>query len=146
MTIRQALYQQLRDTAQTVFADAEVYPRGVSPDHPPERYVVYEQIDQVHERHLEAGSEITHPRFQLGVWTRDPDDTDALFQAIREAFDNFRGDMGSAPETLERVNGAFIETDETQFEPGRDAGPGGWYGHLIDLTVWHGESRSPVNQ
>jgi hypothetical protein len=71
MTFRQALYQQLQAVAQGVFPDVEVLPLGATPPGPrPDRYLTWNQVSAIHERHLSGGSGLRGGRYDVNTWSR----------------------------------------------------------------------------
>lgn len=143
MTFRRALFQELEALAMVVFADVRVFPLGATPTgRLPDRYVTWNRVSVIHERHLQAGSGMARDRFDINCWARRLSDAEDLADAFREQLDNLRGRIGV--EDKFDVQGTFLQDEDHEFVPSADGSSGGFHRVRADLLFVHPETVSPI--
>lgn len=71
--------------------------------------IVYNEISGIGDYHMEGPSGLVSVRMQIAAWAQTPDAAHALFLAVKNRIEGYRGPMGSgAAEVI--VQGVFIDT------------------------------------
>jgi len=143
-SLRVALFQFLTQQSGVIaLVNDRVYPVGESPKTIVYPYITYQKISNRHIRHMSVGSQLAASRFQINCWAKDASDADAVGQAVREAMDNRRGDIGTGGNVV-NLRGSFLDSDDEDFEPPSDDSKVGRHNARLDLIIWHVESATPV--
>ena len=139
-TIRKALWYHLtQDSAISALVSTRVY-HQFAPSGTALPYVTYQRISHDHMRHLTAGSSHAVARYQVDGWAKDTQGADALAEAIREALDNYRGNMGESGDTVAAVS--FLESDrDDMVGPSDDAQPK-TFRVSLDFSIAHAETET----
>lgn len=95
--------------------------------------IVFNEISGAGDHHNEGPSGLVQVRIQIGCWAQTADQAHALFLAVKEAMDGFRGVMGTGGD-LVRVQGVFVDTwrdiDDTMAN---------LRGKVADFFIWYEE-------
>lgn len=144
MSAKKALFQfLLHQGGISGLVSQRIYAAGEQPARVVYPYITYFRLANDHQRHLGGGSGLTSARYQVDVWARKEYDADRISEAIREAFDCYKGDMGSSVETI-NVLGMFLENDSELIEFPDDASERPIFNTSMDLVIWHAESVTPM--
>jgi hypothetical protein len=91
--------------------------------------LVYNEISGQGDHHNEGASGLVSVRMQIGAWAPTADAAHALFLAVKEAIDGYRGPMGNVD-----VQGVFIDSwrdiDDTEAN---------LRGKIADYFIWYAE-------
>jgi hypothetical protein len=71
--------------------------------------IVYNEISGQGDQHSQGASGLARVRMQLTAWATTADASHALYLAIKERIDGYRGTMGSGA-TLVNVQGVFLDS------------------------------------
>jgi hypothetical protein len=143
MSAQRFIYQHLKENGKvSAIVGDRIYPLGEVDETVKPPYVTFQRISNVHERHLNGGTGLAHPRWEINVWARGALENDNLAEAIREAMDNFSGDVDTGAGTFD-VRSVFLEDDEQDFEPSFDGSGRGVWRTRMDFIIWHGETITP---
>lgn len=71
--------------------------------------IVYNEVSGVGDYHMQGPSGLAQVRMQIGAWAPTADQAHALFLAIKERIEGYRGPMGEGAAEV-RVQGVFIDT------------------------------------
>lgn len=128
MVIEEALYEHLKTNAGvSALVGSRIYPIE-APQEATQPYIVYQRISGPRLRSHGGPSGLAHPRFQFtGVAATYPS-LRSVMNALRAAFDGFRGVMGGGGGV--DVGGCFVE-NEIDSEEG--------FVSRLDVVVWHKE-------
>ena len=142
--LAKALYYHLTTTETEVAAvvSVRVYPQGRVPHNPTMPYVVYQQVGGAHLRDCAGGVGEARTRIQLDVWAATDATLRTLTDALREALDNYTGNMGEAGATVPvrhcGLSGDYGAGED--YPPGEEGGP---LRGVQDYTICHTESATP---
>ena len=139
MSIREAIHERISDIVAEVFPDARVYPHGSLPNNPPAHYVTYRRISNVHERHLLAGSGLTHARYEFNCYATRPTEADELYEAIRNNFNDVKNQQLG----LANIRRAILDDDGDEFVPPTDASHQGKARVRMEFVISHTETVTP---
>ncbi len=142
MSLRNSLFRQLQAVARNVFADADAYPMGALPKKPPQHFITFQRVSNVHHRHLLGGSGIAASRWQIDCWARYAADADKLYEAVRKSTDNLTGSIGVAG-SLTNIEVTFLEGDTEEFVPPVDGSQTGRARVRMDVLIWAPETVTP---
>ena len=137
MTIESALYSHLSNKASiTALVSTRIYPQ-VAPDTASYPFIVYSVISEGHEHSMSGASGLASVTMQIDAWASTVASRVALSEAIRNALDGFRGDMGT--ENLS-IRSCFLESRSNFFEPKTDGKETPDHRASLDFLIWHFES------
>jgi hypothetical protein len=71
--------------------------------------IVYNEISGQGDHHNEGASGLVRVRMQIAAWAQTADAAHALFLAVKNRLDGYRGPMGAGA-TLVTVQGAFVDS------------------------------------
>lgn len=101
--------------ADTAIADlvktgsvTRIYP-GKMPQGQTATSIVYSEISGQGDQHSQGASGLARVRMQIAAWAISADAAHALYLAIKERIDGYRGAMGSGA-TLVNVQGVFLDS------------------------------------
>lgn len=92
------------DAAVAALVGTRVYPVKL-PQGVKDASLVYNEISGQSDHHMEGPSGLVTVRMQIAAWAQSADAAHALFLAVKEAIDGYRGMMGSV-----EVQGVFIDS------------------------------------
>lgn len=134
------IFQHLREAAAiSDLVGDRIYPVGEVKETVRPPYITFLRVSNVHERHYGGGSGVAHPRWQIDCWARSALEAEQLGDAVRNALDNFKGDVDVGSETLS-VRSTFLENDDMGFELPFDGSGRGVHRVRMDFTIWHRET------
>lgn len=87
--------------------------------------IVYTRVSGQGDYNMEGPTGYAHPRYQIDAWAPTADAAVQLANAIKDAFDGFKGVIGSAPNAID-VQGVFCTDQREQYD---------------DVVQMHGVSR-----
>ena len=97
-------------------------------------YVTYQRIGEAEEAHLTGLSGLTHAVYQFDVWGQTAFQAETALQALKEAMDMYRGDMGLVP-----IRQFSITSIIDGLEQPSDGQSVGIWRHTITADVWFHE-------
>ncbi len=142
MSIRESLFRHLQATARGVFPGADCYPMGALPRKPPQNFITFQRVSNVHQRHMSGGSALSASRWQVDCWARYAADADKLYEAVRKSMDNLTSSIGTAG-SLTNIQASFLEGDTEEFVPPIDSSQTGRARVRMDFMLWVPESVTP---
>lgn len=142
MSLRNSLFRHLQATARNVFSDADCYPMAALPKNPPQHFITFQRVSNVHHRHLTGGLGMAASRWQIDCWARYAADADTLYEAVRKSTDNLTGSIGTAG-SLTNIEVSFLEGDTEEFVPPIDSSQTGRARVRMDVLIWAPETVTP---
>lgn len=117
MSFHKAIYEHLAGkTEVTDLCSTRIY-QDDAPNSATKPYITYNQIGNSHTHHLGGDIGLANPMFQIDCWDDDRSGSRALFEAVREEMDAFRGTMGTSPDAT-AVRSTHCTSDLDTFLPG----------------------------
>lgn len=95
--------------------------------------ISYQEISGQGDHHNEGASGLVQVRMQISSWSKTPAGAHALFLAVKEAIDGYRGSMGSGAEEVD-VQGVFIDSWRDLYDDGSEL-----FGKVADYFIHYGE-------
>lgn len=95
--------------------------------------LVFNEISGAGDHHMQGASGLAQVRMQLGAWAQTADAAHALFLAVKEALDGYRGPMGSGDFEVQ-VQGVFIDSWRDVDDTAANL-----RGKLADYLIWYAE-------
>lgn len=137
MTIETALFSELTgDISVSAKIGDRLYP-DIAPRSASKPYVIYTDITSLHVRHMTGGSGLARRRFQFDLYSLTKAEVVGLYDAIREALDNFIGDMGTENLSVRR---AMLVDEDSSAETTDDGSESHNHKKTMDFEVWYNES------
>ena len=102
-------------------------------------HVTYQVVSAGHEHHLTAAAGMVQKRVQVDVWATTSITRDSISEAIREALDGYRGDMGEEGSTVS-VRCCHLSNELDSYDSPQSKNEFGVFRHTMDFMVWHTES------
>lgn len=137
MTIETALFSYLTGKSEiTSIVSTRVY-ATVAPSSPTYPYITFQMVSNNPEHHMSGNSPITIVRIQLDAWARTVATQQAISEAVRNALDGYRGQMGA--EALD-VRRAFLDNRNTFEEPDKHGKNLPVHRASLDFSIWHVEA------
>jgi len=138
-TIQQALWYHVTNTAAVqALISSRMYPAGDVPQGTALPYVTYFRVEQEHHRHYGGGSGFNRAVFSIDCYAATAKEADAVYDAVKDALDNYTGNMGEAGATVD-VRGAFLETDGDSYNEPTDGSQRGTAVVGSTYVVWYQE-------
>lgn len=136
MSLKDALYEELKDNAGvSALVSTRVY-STVAPEGAALPFVVFQQLGGDHDHHMGGANGLTRREIQIAYYANKPKDAEAGGEAIRDAIDGFHGTMGTVVTANVRMShlGSAIDT----FEPAADSKhTKSVYGINQSWSFWH---------
>ena len=95
--------------------------------------ISYQEISGQGDHHNEGASGLVQVRMQISCWSKTPAGASALFRAVKESIDGYRGSMGAGAEEVD-VQGVFIDSWRELFDDGANL-----FGKVADYFIWYAE-------
>jgi len=108
---------------------SRVYP-VLLPQRPVFPAVTYQRISGTSDMALTGATGLSHPRFQVDVWSATYSATQALADAVREALNNYSGTVGSVV-----IGSVVLQAERDQYE----TDPVALFRVIMDFNIWHKE-------
>ena len=139
MSLKDALYEQLKDNAGiSALVGTRVY-HSVAPESATRPFIVFQQIGGDHVHDMSGASGLARRDIQIAYYADKPKDAEAGSEAIRNAIDGFNGTMGTI--VTADVSGSFLSGSIDTFEPAAETKHGmSVYGINQSWTFWHTET------
>ncbi len=139
--LEQSIIQQLLDTSTvtSLVGTEGVYYGGRVDSAASEPWIAIWRITSTHERHQTGGSGEGRARVQIDCLGSTPKQAHNVYDAVREALDNFSGTMGSGSYTT-RVDTCALLDDGQEWETPTEGSETGLCRRTMDFDVWYGES------
>lgn len=136
MSLKQALFQVLRDDAPVgaIVVD-RIYP-GIAPRDAALPFITYQRISSTHERHMTARSGVAHPRMEINCWSASGITLDDLVNKVRLKLDRFAGPMGTI---ALQVFGAYLDNIRDDQVIPDDGSEQVHHRASMEFIIWHAE-------
>lgn len=137
MSLKQALFQVLRDNAPVAAIVVDrIYP-GVAPLGAPLPYITYQRISSTHERHMTGRSGVAHPRMQINCWSTSGITLEDLVDKVRLKLDRFAGPMGAI---ALQVFGSYLDNIRDDQVIPKDGSEQVHHRASMEFIIWHVET------
>jgi len=119
-------------TLSTAVGTSRIYP-GEMPQGVTLQSLVYQEISNQGDHHMEGASGLSRPRYQVTAWAPTRDAARALALLAKERLDGYRGVMGSGGAAV-TVNGVFFESSQDMKDDVAKL-----FGRAMDFFIWFDE-------
>jgi len=138
--VTEGVYRHIvEDVSIGAFVAGRIYPGQASPD-ATMPYITYRQTGSDHMRHWQGGSGLKKSEFQINVFDNNHKDSYALAVLVRQAFDNFSGQLGLGQLIAEVCQ---VENWLTQIVDSKGGGELPVYHNILIVTLWVPEAVTP---
>ena len=137
MSIKDALYDLLiADTAVSDEVSARVHPQ-FAPASSALPYIVLQQVSADHFEHMTAAAGMVTVRVQIDCYAATNISLELVVEAVREALDGFRGDMGTPAVAVRRCH---LEGDRDGLVPSSGKDEKHTFRRNMDFMISHTET------
>lgn len=119
----------IQDSTVKGICSSRVYP-VLLPQRPVFPAITYQRISGASDMALTGATGLSHPRFQVDIWSATYAATQALADAVREALNNYSGTVGSVA-----IGSVVLQSERDQYE----SEPVALYRVIMDFNIWHKE-------
>lgn len=140
MSIQAAFYHHLsNDTTVAGLVSARIYVDVAPSSVAGLNHITFQLISGTHEHHMTAAAGLTRKRVQVDVWATNSVSRDGISEAVREALDGYRGDMGATGSTVD-VRMCHLVNETDGYESPVMGTEFGLFRRTMDWEIWHSES------
>lgn len=135
--VNDAIYYILSNAAGvTAITSTRIYPLQ-APQNVTRPYITYQRISTERDGSLDGPNGLVSASVQVDCWATTNDAARALADAVRLAFDDYRG---SAASTI--IQGVFLKQDFDNWEQELAGGESLLHRVTLEFNVWHEETAA----
>lgn len=109
------------------------FPAPASASYP---FITFQLITEEHSHSMSGAVGLTNPVMQIDIWSESFSDQMLVSEAVRNALDGFRGDMGS--DNL-NIRNCFLQ-NRASFTESESEGRAPVHRSSMDFSIWHVET------
>jgi len=95
-------------------------------------YITFQLIADPAEDHMGGPSAIAHPTFQIDCWAESSTDAENVFEAVRDAFEGFRGSIEGV-----KISRVFRDAGFSDFEQVTEGRENEIFRNSMDVIIWY---------